>query len=311
VWHSRPNDGSPRTDDNREPPLKGRDARTLFSEFQEHANIVVLGDPGAGKSHLFRYFAEREVGKFLTVRSFLNVPTVTAAGPLFVDALDERRSGRSDHATIDALVQKLFSANPAKVRISCRAQDWLGETDLATLRDCFDVNGGYVVLGLDELAVEDRVDLAHRLAPAPFASHLPLRQSLAVEIVRATIGRRTGEPGDPRDDRKPAPSGRPHLAGREQSPAALIELRANPSPNDTEWRPRRPCDRPTSVRADRESQQPESHGRTPTERNSVIVLDVLSSMVQACTDRHRFQNTHRIRFPAYDAQQEAHLESCR
>ena len=128
----------------------------MFSEFQEQANIVVLGDPGAGKTHLFRHFAEREAGRFLTVRSFLNLPTVTAAGPLFVDALDERRSGRGDHATIDALVQKLFTINPAKVRISCRALDWLGETDLAALRDYFDVKGGYVVLGLDELTVEER-----------------------------------------------------------------------------------------------------------------------------------------------------------
>lgn len=138
------------------PPPKGRDDRTLFSEFQEHANIVVLGDPGAGKSHLFRHFSEREAGRFLTVRSFLNVPAVATAGPLFVDALDERRSGRGDHATIDTLVQKLFSVSPAKVRISCRAQDWLGETDLTTLCDYFDVNGGYIVLGLDELAVQER-----------------------------------------------------------------------------------------------------------------------------------------------------------
>jgi hypothetical protein len=128
----------------------------MFSEFQEHANIVVLGDPGSGKTHLFRHFAEREVGRFLRVRSFLNLPTVTAAGPLFVDALDEHRSGRGDHATIDVLVQKLFTVSPARVRISCRAQDWLGETDLAALRDYFDVNGGYVVLGLDELTVEER-----------------------------------------------------------------------------------------------------------------------------------------------------------
>jgi hypothetical protein len=138
------------------PPLKEGGTRTLFSEFQEFSNVVLLGDPGAGKSHLFNYFADREAGRFLSVRSFLNIPTEAGARMLFIDALDERRSGRGDHAIIDALVQRLFSVNPAKVRISCRAQDWLGETDLATLRDYFDVNGGYVVLALDELTIEER-----------------------------------------------------------------------------------------------------------------------------------------------------------
>jgi len=50
---------------------------------------------------------------------------------LFVDALDERRAGRGDNNTIDRMVEKLFEHSPKQVRISCRAQDWLGDTDLA------------------------------------------------------------------------------------------------------------------------------------------------------------------------------------
>jgi ABC-type sulfate/molybdate transport systems ATPase subunit len=33
-----------------------------FSEYTARANIVLLGDPGAGKSHLFRTFAGTEGG---------------------------------------------------------------------------------------------------------------------------------------------------------------------------------------------------------------------------------------------------------
>src|SRR5207244_2339178 len=51
-----------------------------------------------------------------------------------------------------------------------------------------------------------------------------------VETVLAAIDRGTGEPGDPRDDREPAPSGGAHLASRKQPPAALIKRRADRFP---------------------------------------------------------------------------------
>ena len=162
-----------------DPPIEAREARRRFSEFQEHANLIVLGDPGAGKSHLFCFFARREAGQFLTVRSFLNIPTIARERPLFIDALDERRSGRGDLSTIDALVQRLFSVDAAKVRISCRAQEWLGETDLATLRDYFAGKGGYVVLALDELTVAERDELVMSEGyddPAAFATEAGERQ---------------------------------------------------------------------------------------------------------------------------------------
>jgi hypothetical protein len=42
-------------------------------------------------------------------------------GTLFIDGLDEKRAGRSDRETVDALVEKLFAVRPGNVRISCRA----------------------------------------------------------------------------------------------------------------------------------------------------------------------------------------------
>jgi len=77
---------------------------------------------------------------------------------------------------------------------------------------------------------EARIFLRNGSTPATAATDLPLRQRRGVEIVLAAIDRRAGEPADHRDDREPAPSGGPNLARREQSPAALIELRANSFP---------------------------------------------------------------------------------
>jgi hypothetical protein len=139
-----------------DPPISPNEGLNTFSDYRDFRNIVLLGDPGAGKSHLFRYMAKSEGGAFITARSYLNRPSVPDAETVFIDALDEKRSGRSDSATIDAMVTKLFSTPPQKVRISCRAQDWLGDTDLSAFEDYFGENGGYVVLSLGELTEKER-----------------------------------------------------------------------------------------------------------------------------------------------------------
>jgi len=117
-----------------------------FSEYASHNNIVLLGDPGAGKSHLFQAFAGVEGGRYVTVRSFLATPVTDKGESLFIDGLDEKRAGRGDRDTVDALVGKLFEAGPSKVRLSCRAADWLGESDLASLKPFFEQSGGEPVV---------------------------------------------------------------------------------------------------------------------------------------------------------------------
>jgi hypothetical protein len=136
------------------PPVEGEEEqpRRPFSGFVGEANIVLLGDPGAGKSHLFREFARVEDGRLLTARSFLNIPAFAPRSILYIDGLDERRAGRGDRGIIDAMVQKLFAVAPAKVRLSCRVADWLDESDLAAFQPFFDLGGGAVVLGLERLS---------------------------------------------------------------------------------------------------------------------------------------------------------------
>src|SRR5215213_7957396 len=106
-----------------------QDRPRYFSEYAARENIVLLGDPGSGKSHLFRIVAGTEGGRYVTVRHFLAAPVAEKGGVLFIDGLDEKRAGRGDRDTVDALVTKLFEAAPSKVRLSCRAADWLGESD--------------------------------------------------------------------------------------------------------------------------------------------------------------------------------------
>ena len=130
-----------------------------FSDFSDDPNIIILGDPGAGKSHLFDAWAKRTGGRFVTVRHFLVTPTSTADEIIFIDALDEKRAGRRDRDTVDALVQKLFDCKPKKVRLACRAHDWLGGTDLASLKPYFDLHGGVKVLTLMPLTESEQFAL--------------------------------------------------------------------------------------------------------------------------------------------------------
>jgi predicted NACHT family NTPase len=127
-----------------------------FSEFAERPNIVLLGDPGAGKTHTFRESASACGGRFVTARAFLVTPASKSDETLFIDGLDERRAGRGDRDTIDALVEKLFAVRPRKVRISCRAADWLGESDLSSLRPYFESSGEPTVLLLERLSADEQ-----------------------------------------------------------------------------------------------------------------------------------------------------------
>src|SRR4051794_20254665 len=102
------------------PPKDGGITPKRMSEYLVIPNIVLVGDPGAGKSHLFRELAQHASTSVLSARAFLNSPPGMSGGTVFIDALDERRAGRNDQTTIDLIVQKLFEAKAKHVRLACR-----------------------------------------------------------------------------------------------------------------------------------------------------------------------------------------------
>jgi predicted NACHT family NTPase len=137
IKPDRPQDGEPRP----------------FADFGTARNLVLLGDPGAGKTHVFKEAAAADGSRFIKARAFLAMPASMLAGQaLFIDGLDEKRAGRGDRDTVDALVTKLFEVNPSKVRISCRVADWLGASDLAALQPFFEQHGETPVLLLQSLS---------------------------------------------------------------------------------------------------------------------------------------------------------------
>jgi len=62
-------------------PSKARqDPTQAFSSYDDAANIVLLGDPGAGKTHTFRECAARTGGRYITARAFLVTPAAKFEG---------------------------------------------------------------------------------------------------------------------------------------------------------------------------------------------------------------------------------------
>ena len=68
---------------------KSREEDATFADFEAEDAIVLLGDPGMGKTTFFR---EASHGSYSTVRRFLIMPQGITARTLFLDALDEYRA---------------------------------------------------------------------------------------------------------------------------------------------------------------------------------------------------------------------------
>ena len=113
----------------------------------------------------------------MKARSFLLAPAPLAASVLFIDALDETRSGRGDQDTVNVFVKKLFEVRPEKVRIACRVADWLGDTDLAAFNTCFNEHGGATVLGLEALSPLEQQAVLMAERPTGFPRRLRKRSN--------------------------------------------------------------------------------------------------------------------------------------
>ena len=123
-------------------------------EFRGCDAYVLLGAPGAGKSTVFEYEAERTGGHCVTARDFITFgdrPEWRGA-TLFIDGLDEMRAGSSDGRTsLDEIRARLHALGRPRFRLSCRDADWFGDNDRTRL-EAVSGDGRVRVLRLDPLS---------------------------------------------------------------------------------------------------------------------------------------------------------------
>ena len=128
-----------------------------LSAHRETAALVLLGDPGSGKSTEFdRQSRAPGAGALMvSARDFITLDPDShpewSDRILFIDGLDEMRVGRQDsRLPLDELRNRLDRLRPPGFRISCREADWLGQSDRQSLQ-AVSPDSRITVLSLDEL----------------------------------------------------------------------------------------------------------------------------------------------------------------
>lgn len=132
-----------------------------FAEFETEEAIILLGEPGMGKTTFFKAAAQAH---YTTVRQFLVDPHAAAGATLFLDGLDEYRTMSSGQDAGAAVARVLCSLGKPRFRLSCRAADWFGEADQEVLRIA-SASGRVVVLELRPLSQEEILQAIQGMVP--------------------------------------------------------------------------------------------------------------------------------------------------
>ncbi len=126
-------------------PAKESGQRYRLSDLASKQHVVILGEPGIGKSTILEREAALEGATVVTVRQLLNATALPATGTLFIDALDQARTRNSANDKIDALATTVKNGLISRWRITCRSEDWRGRADLQALMPAGSFDDVYVV----------------------------------------------------------------------------------------------------------------------------------------------------------------------
>lgn len=144
-----------------EPERLGDSPKPLL-EYCTHPAIVVLGDPGSGKTTSFQRAATTEPNAiFVPIRDFLALRADRWEGKiLYLDGLDEQRAKTEDgRGVLDRIRGKLDELKQPQYRLSCRAADWYGGSETERLRTV-SPDGNVLVLRLEPLSDKDILSIA-------------------------------------------------------------------------------------------------------------------------------------------------------
>jgi hypothetical protein len=106
-----------------------------ISELRPLPFVVLLGEPGIGKSTVLDVEAAREGAPVFKVRKLITGAQPESAVTLWLDALDEYRAEGEPSDKIYGLAHAIAIAKVPRWRLSCRSEDWRKGADVAPIQD--------------------------------------------------------------------------------------------------------------------------------------------------------------------------------
>lgn len=104
------------------------------SDLRDQPFVVLLGEPGIGKSTVLEAEAARESSSVVTVRELMTGTVVPSGATLYLDALDEYRTDGGAEDKAHTFANAILKHAPPRWRLTCRSEDWRKSADIAPIR---------------------------------------------------------------------------------------------------------------------------------------------------------------------------------
>jgi hypothetical protein len=95
--------------------------------------VVLLGEPGIGKSTVLAKEAAREGVSVVSVRELMTGTEAPPGACLFLDALDEYRTDGGSEDKVHTLANAMAKCKPPRWRLTCRSEDWRRAADMGPI----------------------------------------------------------------------------------------------------------------------------------------------------------------------------------
>lgn len=122
--------------------------------------LVILGEPGMGKTHLLEWLAQAPRHVLCTARKLINRHDPSTllgdARVLVIDALDEV-STRQEGEAVDLVLQRLGKLGYPCFVLACRAADWRSATGMEAIREQYEDGNDPLELHLEPFSDDDAI----------------------------------------------------------------------------------------------------------------------------------------------------------
>jgi hypothetical protein len=114
---------------------EGNDDRSIerVSDLRAMPFVVLLGEPGIGKSTVLAREAANEGASVISVRELMTGTKAQPDATLFLDALDEYRTDGGAEDKVHTLANAIAGCDPPRWRLTCRSEDWRKAADIAPI----------------------------------------------------------------------------------------------------------------------------------------------------------------------------------